>query len=933
MQGFPKRTNPRRRTILRLEAGRFDRERVLNLSTTGMFVAGASVADAARGALFIPGEDRPLELKFRSVYQRADGIGVQFDPEDRRTRNELMAYVNFQHEQARLQAIETRLHGRPMNLKPLSEAEGTRIALRPMERTGRVIEVYRRVDGSPVRASLTAVDPANARLSMLLDSSAGFADEFDQVFLVLRQGEVSFLADTVVETAKGRLASLMLPERIFFPERRMLEREASGTGVMRVELDGRTRVIGVMQSDPNGFSVHIHAVDAEHFPVGRALTGCILEEGDRSAPVGPVEVAWRADAPLDGRLRLGLRRVQARITVPQHRLAFADESSTLFKRAWGGVQHVVGGWLARTGVVSGPGLPQLWEVPDGQGRPIVALLNATFDPERPPPGPINVVLLPPPFARRKETLAPVALSLIETFRAAGAHAVVVRWDGINHLGESWKDEASRRPGHELIHWTLGQTVADLAAVHTAVRERFAGRALRTAIVSFSMSAVAARRYLAGGVPDVHYWLAPMGAPDPRDIIRNSSGGVDWVGMRKRGAQLGVNLIQGHLLDCDRGCDEMLNSGIAELEDARREMALIPQPVTWFCGRHDYWVNPLRVEDILGVPAPGSRELISVPTGHFVRQSGEAMETFRLLGSKVASELLARPVTAVLPSTHAFARAAEWERKRRTIEPFDDQRYWSDYLRGTTRNPLGFDVLALTDEYEQLMTDQVEQLALQADERVLDAGCGTGNALAAIIRRWGHAAPGMQLDAIDFVQHALESARRKAAAAATEVGLPPVQLRFHSCDLRLPPDSPVIPFGDSAFDAALVSLVLPYLSEPVTLLKELHRVLRPGGRLVASTLRPDCDMSGPLKRLKEKIERGDDQVKEGWRARQLLVAVQDYVNAAAGLVEQEADGRFQFYERESFESLLRSAGFRVETTQATFGDPAQGLVTLARKPNG
>ncbi len=933
MQGFPKRTNPRRRTILRLEAGRHDRERVLNLSANGMFVAGAKVADAARGALFIPGEDRPLELKFRSVFQRADGLGVQFDTEDRRTRNELLAYVTFQHEQARLQAIETRLHGRPMNLKPLNEAEGTRVALRPMERTGRAVEVYRRIDGSPIRASLTAVDQANARLSMLLDQSSESADEFDQVFLVLRQGDVSFLADTVVETARGRVASLMLPERIFFPERRMLEREASGTGVMRVELDGRTRVMGVLQSDPNGFSVQVWAVDADAFTAGREITGCILQEGDRSGPVGPVIVAWRADAPQEGRLRLGLRRVQARVSVPQQRLAFSEQSTTLFQRAWGGVQHVVGGWLARTGVVAGPGLPQVWEVPDEAGRPVVALVNATFDLAHPPDGNLNVVLVPPPFARRKETLGPVALSLVETFRAAGEHAVIVRWDGINHLGESWKDEASRQPGRELIHWTLGQTVRDLANVHQRVRERFAGRTLRTAIVSFSMSAVAARRYLSGGVPDVHYWLAPMGAPDPRDIIRNSSGGVDWVGMRKRGAQLGVNPIQGHLLDCDRGCDEMLGSRIAELEDARREMALISQPVTWFCGQHDYWVNPLRVEDILGVPAPGTRELIRVPTGHFVRQSGEAMETFRLLASKVAGTLLGRPVTAVLPASHAFTRAAEWERGRRQTEAFDDQRYWSDYLRGTTRNPLGFDVLALTDEYEELMNEQVDQLGIQSGERVLDAGCGTGNALAAIVRRWGHGAPGIQIDAIDFVPHALETARAKAASAAAEVGLPTLEARFHVCDLRLPADNSVLPFGDSAFDVVLVSLVLPYLPEPAALLRELNRVLRPGGRLVASTLRPDCDMSGPLKRLKEKIERGDDQVKEGWRARQLLVAVQDYVNAAAGLVEQEADGRFQFYEREAFEGLLRSAGFRTESTQATFGTPPQGLVTLARKPNG
>jgi SAM-dependent methyltransferase len=930
---LPKRTNPRRRTILRLEAGRHDRERVLNLSANGMFVAGASVADAQNGALFIPGEDRPLELKFRHVFRRADGIGVQFEASDRRTRNDLLAYVTHQHEQARLQAIEARLHGQAVNLKPLDEQEGTRVALRPLERSGRAVEVYRKLDGPPVRAALTSVDTSNARLSLLLDGGAASPEEFDQVFLVMRQGDVAFLADTVVETSRGPLTSLMLPERIFFPERRMLEREESGTTLLRVDLDGQTRIAGVLQHDPNGLSILVWTADAAAFARGRTLEGAMLQEGDRQVPLGPVEVVWRADAPTEGRLRMGLRRVQARVAVDQQRLAFAVAPPTLLGRARGGVRHVVGGWLAQTGVLSTSGLPAVWEIPDAEGRPIVALANATFDPAHPPEGAVHVVLLPPPFARRKETHAPVALSLVETFRAAGLHALVVRWDGINHLGESWKDAASSQPGRELLHWTLGQTVRDLAAVHAHVRARLGDRPTPTAIVSFSMSAVAARRYLATGATGVDYWMAPMGAPDPRDIIRNSSGGVDWVGMRKQGKTHGVNLIQGHLLDCDQGCDEMLRGRLAELEDARREMALIHQPVTWLCGEHDYWVNPLRVRDILGVPAPGERELLSVPTGHFVRQSGEAMETFRLITGRVATRLAGKEVRPRLPASHVYTRGADWERARRKLEPFDDQAYWSSYLRGTQRNPLGFDVLALTDEYEELMTEQVEQLALRPGERVLDAGCGTGNALAAIVRRWGRDAQALDIDAVDFVPHALDTARAKAADAAIEVGLPPQLIRFHVADLRLPSDMPVLPFGDSAFDVVLVSLVLPYLSDPAPLLRELRRVLRPGGRLVASTLRPDCDMSGPLKRLKEKIDTGDSQIKEGWKARQLLAAVQDDVNAAAGLVEQEADGRFRFYEREDFEALLRDAGLRVETTIPTFGAPPQGMVTVGRNRDG
>lgn len=935
----PHRVNPRRRTILRLESGKHERERVLNLSQTGMFIEGTDLAEANRAVIWIPGEEKPLELKFRATFSRNGGTGVLFDPQDRRTRQEIQAYVTHQREQERLQQMEQRLNdGKPVNLKPMNEELGTRTVLRPLERSGAPIGVYRKIDGVGLGARIAAVDPLNSRVSLLLDapSQAGqeIPAEFDEVFLALRQGDVTYLADTVVERTSGVLSTIMLPERVFLPERRMLEREVRVRAVLRVELEGRTRLAQVDELDANGFSALVDVADAHAFARAGAMANARICRDTGEVPLEPVRVVWSARSAEDGRVRFGFERPQVRVHVPSREVPILSNKRSLAGKAWFAVQHYLGGALGNVGI--GPRVPPTtpWQLSDDQGRSIVALANATYNLDGPAPsGPISLVLLPHPFARKKESMAPVALALVETFRAANAHVLVLRYDGINHIGESWHDDESSTPDTGLLHWKLSQSVEDLGTVHRAALAKLGKDRVRTAIISFSLAAVTARKYLARGAENVDYWIAPMGAADARDVVRNSSAGVDWVGMRARGQNLGINLVQGNLIDCDMFSDDAIDHRMAELEDARADMAKIHQPTAWILGLHDYWVNPKRVEDILGIPAPGTRELVRVPTGHFLRGSSEAFEVFRLIARRAATQLCGREIDAVLPPTWLVAKVLDLERIRRPMPSFDAKEWWTSYLGGTQKNPLGFDVLALTEEYDSLMQDQMELLDLQPEDRVADIGCGTGNGLAAITRGWLPRCPGLQIDAVDLVQPALDTARRKVIRTAKDAGVNPPTVRYQVCDLSFPPDRPNLPYGDGAFDAILLSLVLPYLPEPSTLLREVHRVLRPGGRLVISTLRPDVDMSGPLKRLREKVERGDASLLEGYQARHLNAAIQDYIQAAARLLDFEMDGRFHFVEREAFESMLRAAGFRVERTVDSFGSPAAALVTLGRKPDG
>jgi demethylmenaquinone methyltransferase/2-methoxy-6-polyprenyl-1,4-benzoquinol methylase len=102
---------------------------------------------------------------------------------------------------------------------------------------------------------------------------------------------------------------------------------------------------------------------------------------------------------------------------------------------------------------------------------------------------------------------------------------------------------------------------------------------------------------------------------------------------------------------------------------------------------------------------------------------------------------------------------------------------------------------------------VEQ-AVSPGDRVLDACCGTGD-LAIAAQRRGAA----EVVGLDFSEEMLERARRKAPELEWVRG-----------------DALALPFGDASFDAATVGFGVRNVDDLEAGIRELRRVLRPGGRL-------------------------------------------------------------------------------------------------------
>jgi SAM-dependent methyltransferase len=103
----------------------------------------------------------------------------------------------------------------------------------------------------------------------------------------------------------------------------------------------------------------------------------------------------------------------------------------------------------------------------------------------------------------------------------------------------------------------------------------------------------------------------------------------------------------------------------------------------------------------------------------------------------------------------------------------------------------------------------------AGMRVLDVGCGTGVAAITAARI------GAQVKAIDLTPQLLERARENSAVAE-------VNIEWHDGDAE------ALPFADEEFDIVFSQFAHIFAPRPEVTLKEMLRVLRPGGTIAFST---------------------------------------------------------------------------------------------------
>ena len=106
------------------------------------------------------------------------------------------------------------------------------------------------------------------------------------------------------------------------------------------------------------------------------------------------------------------------------------------------------------------------------------------------------------------------------------------------------------------------------------------------------------------------------------------------------------------------------------------------------------------------------------------------------------------------------------------------------------------------------------LGARSGDRILDVGCGPGFYITELLEAVGRAGA---VAGVDISADMLAVAAKRAAGHGN--------VEFHEADAIS------LPVPDASFERAVCVQVLEYVRDVPTALREMHRVLRPGGRMV------------------------------------------------------------------------------------------------------
>jgi ubiquinone/menaquinone biosynthesis C-methylase UbiE/CheY-like chemotaxis protein len=755
---------------IRIETSLLGEAKLVNLSENGMFLKTLSSSPEGSAVplnIALP-DGRRYTVNGRIVRQDADqgGVAVEFLSLDDSSRLSLLQFMSDYVAIRDLNELKLRYPFLKTDEMVLF-TDSVKIESLMREGLARRVEVAAvpARSGNPEILAFAEIQPPAVCLLSGEKLDVKFKTS-DLLFVSYQIGYATYNFETMISRIlpDGRTLICLYPRVMFYSEKRA-ERRILPAGDLKVEIplpppfDRKLRG-RITDISPNGMSFVANG-EAPALLKGTPLESLSILDGEKVLwqETGEVRHVVRAEQDEGPGLKYGIQFGISRMSIQSVHAPDADFArrgeEAPDKQGHRGLFHVPSEFV-RTSLMA----PHVIRLENRRGEEIVGLLNTSLPLDAKP---VPVVVVPPAFGKTKETLFGLALTLCENFRLLGKPLAVIRHDGIRKKGESHNDPEAADPPYEMLNTNFSQSADDIVTVLDWLHANPTVQASSIILLTFSFSALEARIVLRDEVQRrrVDYWIACMGTPEFRDLMVRVNCGLDFLEAYQLGIKLGVMPVLGNLVNVDSYVADGVVNSVATLEQAREDMRHLDLPITWIYGQFDNWVKSEFIRDIMSVQVEAPREVISVPIGHNARTSKEGLRLFGTITSLIYRFLHNQLIQPVMPGRKDMEIMRRAEKDRLPPRKLKNRvKYWQRYLIGDDKL-IGFDVMALSDDYQQLMHDQLTALELRPGDRLLDLGGGTGNFIEHLMAAGGELPS--QITIADLIPEAMKRASRKLGA--------------------------------------------------------------------------------------------------------------------------------------------------------------------------
>jgi len=525
----------------------------------------------------------------------------------------------------------------------------------------------------------------------------------------------------------------------------------------------------------------------------------------------------------------------------------------------------------------------------------------------------GLVIIVPPYGRTKSSNLPLAYYL------ARNGFQVLRYDCTNHVGES---------DGSILFASLSQMSQDLVSAID-----FAQREYGVPKVALASSSLGVRVALKVASHDrrVGLLIGLMGVFNLRRTLYAiyREDGVEKV---EAGVPLGLRDILGFQIDADHFLTDAMRGNFHSLDSSLEDAAKLQIPTTFFVAEKDPWVCPDEVREVFNKLSTRKKELHWLPnTMHELYENPVSTDhAFRKVVSLSAKYFLdndVHPDDVSAPEREVIVDRFREEKSRTRsaggLNVEEEKLFWKKYLEKYAYIVNLQDYWNLLDFLNRLLGDW------KRGEKVLDAGCGIGNFGTFLLVRQlyqlsqgrpgaFHKLPLCRYWGVDFVDEAIHRARsthdRVQQEFKQKLGLAGDGPNVVSCSYLLMDLNHPLPFKERFFDKICCNLVLSYVNDPARVLADLLKSLKPGGKIVVSSLKPHADLS--------QIYRDFIQVS---RTAEELEQARLVLNNAGMIRHKEAEGYYQFFSEAELRDLFTDAGASKIQVFRSFGDQANVAV--------